>query len=171
MRVGETVVVEGFQSGYPVLTSTIANLGVTDGSDAAPGIVGEYVVEENTTGANVLSTAPASICSLNLTPGVWEIWGLVDFLPASNKSPNMICASVSLYPDALPSDSDLYTGIGVMTLFYTTALSSGARQVLMTGQCRANTTTPLTVYLVAETSFTGGGSVLAKGYISARRVR
>jgi len=145
--------------------------GVVDGSNAAPGMIGEYLVSSNTTGIQLTTLLPAAICQIELTPGDWDVWGTVDFLPDSNKSPNTICASISTHSDALPTDEDLYTGIGIMTMFWTPALTSGERQVLMTGQCRANITEPLTLYCVGQTAFSGGGTVLAKGYISARRVR
>jgi hypothetical protein len=145
--------------------------GVTDGSDAEPGEIGEYIVSANPTGANATSDVPTAVAQLDLTPGCWEIWGLIDFLPPPNKSPNMICAAVSTHPDALPSDDDLFSGVGNMTMFYTTALTSGARQVLMTGQCRSNSASPLTVFLVGQSAFGGGGTIALEGYICARRVR
>jgi len=145
--------------------------GVIDGTDAAPGDVGEYLVTANTTGIALISATPAAVCQVTLPPGVWEIWGSADFGSASNVSPNMICAAVSQYPDALPTDDDLYTGVGIMTMFWTSALTSGQRQVLMTGQCRANLVSPLDLYLVAQSAWNGGGSMNTKGYISARRVR
>lgn len=146
-------------------------LGITDGSDAPPGEIGEYVVSANATGVDALTDVPSPIAQLSLTPGCWEIWGLVDFLPPSGKSPNMVCAAVSTHPDSLPTDIDLFTGVGNMMLLYTTALSSGARQVLMTGQCRSNSAAPLTVYLLGQSSWTGGGTINLQGYICARRVR
>jgi hypothetical protein len=148
-----------------------ANLGVVDGSEAPDGQVGEYHVTSNIDGVGLLTDTPTQICPISLTAGDWHIWGSVDFTPDSNKSPNMIAASISLHPDALPTEDDLMTGVGILNMFTTTALTSGQRQVLMTGQCRANSATPIDLYLVAQTSFTGGGTVLAKGYICARRVR
>jgi hypothetical protein len=154
-----------------LVPNTSRLVGVTDGSDAQPGEIGEYVVSANAVGIAVTSDVPATITQITLSPGCWEMWGCVDFRPPSNKSPNMICGSISLNDNSLPTDNDLYVGVGIMTLFYTTALTSGARQVLMTGQCRANTAVSLTVYLVGETAFGGGGTSNVQGYICARRVR
>jgi hypothetical protein len=154
-----------------LVPNTSKLMGINDGSDAQPGEIGEYIVSANQTGIVVTSDLPSTITQITLTPGCWEMWGCVDFRPPSNKSPNMICGSISLNDNSLPTDNDLYVGVGIMTLFYTTALTSGARQVLMTGQCRANTAVPLTIYLVGETSFGGGGTSNVQGYICARRVR
>jgi hypothetical protein len=146
--------------------------GVIDGSEARPGDIGEYQVNSNVVGVELEQMLPKTVCAISLTPGDWEIWGTVDFTPPGNVSPNMICASVSVRPDALPTNDDLMTGVGVLNMFTTAALTSGERQVLMTGQCRSNSAAPLDLYLVAQTTFGGATNrVNAKGYICARRVR
>jgi hypothetical protein len=145
--------------------------GVIDGSEAAAGMVGEYKVVANTVGVPMASMAPLSVCTLPLGPGDWEVWGSIDYTPPSNISPNMIAASVSVHPNALPNEADLMTGVGILNMFSTTALTSGQRQMLMTGQCRSNSAAPLTLYLVGEILFNGAATVNSKGYICARRAR
>ena len=146
--------------------------GVINGAEAQPGDIGEYKVVANTTGVDLEQNLPKTVCTLNLTAGDWEIWGTVDFTPPGNVSPNLICAAVSIHPDALPTNADLMTGVGVLNMFATSALTSGQRQVLMTGQCRSNSASTLNLYLVAQTNFGGASNrVNAKGYICARRVR
>jgi hypothetical protein len=83
----------------------------------------------------------------------------------------MIAAAISSVNNALPTDTAMYTGIGNMTMLNLTGLTAGARQVLMTGQCRVNTSTALTLYVVANAIWSSGGTLLTKGYICARRVR
>jgi hypothetical protein len=145
--------------------------GVTDGSEAPEGEVGAYQVVSNTSGVTLPSNVPTQLCSLNLTPGDFEIWGAVDFQPAAGVSPNMVAASVSVHPDALPTDDDLMTGVGILNMITTSALTTGQRQMLMTGQCRSNSSTPIDLYLVAQTTLGGSGLLTAKGYICSRRVR
>jgi hypothetical protein len=158
--------------GFILVPNTSVLKGVTDGSEADPGAIGEYLVTSNVVGVNMSSDIPTQICALSLTPGDWEIWGAVNFVPPGNVSPNMIAASISVHPDALPSEADLMTGVGVLNMFTTTALTSGQRQMLTTGQCRSNSASPLDLYLVAQIAFTAGGATVpAKGYICARRVR
>jgi hypothetical protein len=154
-----------------LVPNTSVLMGVTDGSEAPAGAIGEYKVTSNTTGTSMVANVATQICPISLTAGDWEIWGSVDFAPPSNVSPNMIAASVSIHPDALPNQADLMTGVGILNMFTTTALTSGQRQVLMTGTARSNSAAPINLYLVAQTAFQGAATVLGKGYICARRVR
>jgi len=145
--------------------------GVTDGSEAALGRVGEYIAIPNSTGTPVSSNVPTPICHITLTAGDWEVWGSADFRPAASVGPTMIASSISTHSNALPSDTEIMTGVGILNMFTTNSLTTGQRQVLMTGQCRAKSATTLDLYMVAQIAFTGGGTILTKGYICARRVR
>jgi hypothetical protein len=149
----------------------LASKGVTDGSSAPAGQIGEYIVVSNTTGIAMVTNVAAQIAAIPLTAGDWEIWGAIDFRPAAGVSPNMVAASVSVSPNALPSDTDLMTGVGILNMITTSALTSGQRQMLMTGQCRSNSSAPITLYLVGQVTLGGSGALNGKGYICARRVR
>jgi hypothetical protein len=152
-------------------------VGVTDGTDAAPGTVGEYLNVYNITGLSMTANAPLAVCTMPLPPGCWEVWGACDFEVLSVDDPvtragqpiqpNQIGVSVSLHPDALPSQDELIVGTGVLNLIYS-PLAAGQRQVLITGQCRSNSTEPIDLYLVAQI---GLGNVNVTGYVSARRMR
>jgi hypothetical protein len=128
-------------------------------------------VSATAVGVTTPSNVPTEVCQLDLTAGDWEVWGSVDFRPDSGVSPNMVAASVSLYPDALPTDDDLMSGVGILSMITTSSLTTGQRQMLATGQCRANSAAGLTLYLIAQTTLGGSGIVTAKGYICARRQR
>ena len=58
------------------LLGPLALVGVTDGSDAAPGMVGEVLFNVNTAGVNVASGGSNNIVNLALTPGDWDVNGL-----------------------------------------------------------------------------------------------
>lgn len=162
----------GDDTPYRFNLSSLAPIkGVTDGSEAPAGDVGEYLVAANAPGVTLPTNVPKTIASLDLTPGDWDIWGTVDFRPAAGVSPNGITAAISTTTDALPTDTDLMTGVGVLNMFTMPSFTSGQRQVLMTGTCRSNSATPLTVYLVGQTTLGGTGLLTGKGYICARRVR
>ena len=156
-------------------TALEANLGVTDGTDAAPGTVGEYLSIDNMTGVTPAANVPVQICSIDLPPGCWEVWGACDFTiaalgadpQATPVQPNQLAASISVTTDSLPTDTELILGTGVMNLIFS-PLAAGQRQVLITGQCRSNSVDPITLYLVAAV---GSANATIKGYISARRVR
>ncbi len=150
-------------------------MGVTDGSDAAPGAVGEYLSVENIDGVAMTANVAAMVCTMPLPPGCWEVWGACDFTVAAVAErgqpqpiqPNQLGCGLSVTPDSLPTDEELIVGTGVMQLIYS-PLAAGQRQVLITGQCRSNSTDPVDLYLVAQI---GLGNCTVKGYVSARRVR
>lgn len=153
-----------------------ANLGVVDGTDASPGQIGEYLNVDNVAGVVPTANIPMQVCSLELSPGCWEIWGACDFTIATTGAeaqagapvqPNQLASSISLYPDGLPTQDDLILGTGVMNLIYS-PLAAGQRQVLITGQCRSNSVEAMTLYLVAAV---GSANANVKGYMSARRMR
>ena len=58
--------------------------GVTDGSDAAAGHVGEYLVA-SATGVALVSNNVANVVSLDLTAGDWDVSGNVDFAAGSGQ--------------------------------------------------------------------------------------
>ena len=150
--------------------------GVTDGTDADPGNVGEYINVYNIDGIVPAANTSITICSIPLPPGCWEVWGACDFTIAGTRAgveplgpinPNQLASAISLNDATLPSQDDLIIGTGVMNLIYS-PLQAGQRQVLITGQCRSNSTDPRTLYLVAAV---GSANANVKGYVSARRVR
>ena len=156
--------------------SAILHLGVTDGSDAEAGVIGEYLNVDNMAGLVPPANIPAQVCSIALPPGCWEVWGACDFtiagvvvdaLAGPPVQPNQLASGISLYPDGLPTQDDLILGIGVMNLIFS-PLASGQRQVLITGQCRSNSTETIKLYLMAAV---GSANANVKGYLSARRVR
>ena len=154
-----------------------------DGTDAQPGDVGEYISVDNIGGMAISANvgASATICTPpTLPPGCWEAWGACDFAVAAlgtldvadpfagpSIQPSQLGAAVSVTADSLPTDEELILGTGVMQLIYS-PLAPGQRQVLITGQCRSNSTDPVDLYLVAQI---GTGTATVKGYVSARRVR
>ena len=53
-------------------------VGVTNGLDAAPGMVGEVMSVVNTTGTGSLTNAVATnVAAITLTPGDWDVTGEV----------------------------------------------------------------------------------------------
>lgn len=143
--------------------------GVIDGTEAAPGNVGE-VISSSVIGALPLTTlVTRNVTQITLTPGDWNVGGVVIFTPTST-GPNSVIAALSQTAAALPSDTEVAQGVGIMQQIWASSMPSGKTQTTPTSLIRINTTTSKTVYLVAQASF-GGGSVNVTGYISARRVR
>lgn len=137
--------------------------GVTDGSNAAPGEVGEYMTNNATMPVLGNGTTVVAITSLNLTPGDWELGGEIgfsggdctafytDFAPASNAPTPSRGATVW----TLGGGATLVDGTTIPTYSGVRVLSATAQQV----------------FLRAEASSVGGVVVQVWGEIWARRVR
>jgi hypothetical protein len=143
--------------------------GVTDGSDAAAGMVGEVLSSSNIGGVALTTNAAMNVTQITLSPGDWNVGGVIIFSPA-NTGPNSVIAALSQTAATLPSDNDVATGRGIMQQIWASSMPSNKTQTTPTSLMRVNTSTSKTVYLVALAVF-GGGIVTVTGYISARRVR
>jgi hypothetical protein len=127
--------------------------GVTDGSDAAAGQIGEYLVA-TASGVALATNVQATVVSLPLTAGDWDVTGDVAF--------HITGATSSHYGagvDAIAQEiiATIPTGSG------TWRLGSGA-------PVRHSLSAPGTALLVAIATFSAG-TVAADGVIQARRVR
>lgn len=138
--------------------------GVTDGSDAAPGMVGEIITASLAAASAVtLSNGTAkTVISIALTPGDWDVDAKVNHLLAGVTS-TKFQGSISAADNTLgPADC---TAILPMI---TTLLSDTVSQVAP--NCRVSTNANETLYLVAQMAF-ALGTCKAYGYITARRRR
>jgi hypothetical protein len=143
--------------------------GVVDGSDAAPGMVGEVISASNTVGYNLTTAIASNVVTLVLPPGDWNVGGVIIFAPTST-GPNSVIAALSQTSATLPPDSDVATGKAIMQQIWASSMPSGKTQTTPTSLIRVSTAVQKTVYLVAQATF-GGGSVNVTGYASARRIR
>lgn len=140
-------------------TSAIAaRKGVTDGSDAATGQIGEYIEAGSTSDIALSNGVAANVVTLALPAGDWDVSGNVIFNPGAAVSyaavsVNNISAGFGRFATRIP-------GSGVAT-----QLRIGAG-----GPLRMNVGSPITMYLVAQAGFSSG-SVAAGGVIWARRQR
>lgn len=145
--------------------------GITDGSNAAAGHVGEYLEAIVAPGSisGISSATPFAIGSIDLTAGDWDVWGTV-FLNTASSSVNITVqigkisstsASIGTFGDR--SRSDALGNISVSTTAF---------QSLDVPMHQRNIATTTTHYLNAQ--ITAGGSTTnlrAGGHIKARRVR
>lgn len=138
--------------------------GVTDGSNAAAGQVGEYI-EATFAGPVGLAGGgtAADVGSIGLTAGDWDVSGSVVFASSAGNLISVVAwvgtASAAL---ADPGASAINTNVG------TTRFSSGTR--LLAGPVRFNVAAAVTVYLGASATFPSG-TASAAGHLGARRVR
>ena len=144
-------------------------IGVTDGSNATAGTVGEYISSVVTSGSQVsLTTLTAvNITSISLTAGDWDVSGSVWFDAGS-------ASTVIVYARGGASS----TSATMPSVVYTFGISNGAGGTLFSntdgGQSiptqRFNLSTTTTIYLVASCSFSVS-TLFAYGFIRARRIR
>lgn len=135
--------------------------GVTDGSNAAAGEIGEF--QTATSGAVALTTAtPADTATLSLSAGDWEVWGAVFFSQNLATQVRQVRAWVSDVSATPPGD---------LLVAVTSALFvDGADQVLAAPRRRISLASPAVVYLGAQAIF-GVSTSGVTGTICARRVR
>jgi hypothetical protein len=149
-------------------TGTVGK-GTILGDDAAPGMIGEVISNSNFGGVGLTTNVAMNVAQIQLTPGDWNVGGVVIFTPTST-GPNAVIAALSQTAAALPSDNDVATGKGIMQQIWASSMPSGKTQTTPTSLIRVNTNAAKPIYLVALATF-GGGSVSVTGYISARRIR
>lgn len=148
-----------WEAHFQSLTDTINNMvntdlkGVTDGSEATAGDVGEYLTE--TGSASLTTNVTVTVATLTLTAGDWDVTGGVTFTITS--------AASSLYAAGFDGAFGQAIAATIPTGSGTWVLSAG-------GPVRRNVSASTDVTLVAMARFTSG-SVSAAGTISARRMR
>jgi hypothetical protein len=137
-----------------------AKMGVTDGTDATTGQIGEYLTASG--GPITLgSGTAANIATLALPAGDWDVAGNAAFTAAGTTVPRQIGASVSTTSGVLGS---IFSVIGA-------TFGVGSFNVIGTGgPVRFSLSAGATAYLVGLATFTVAG-MTATGSMWARRVR
>lgn len=161
--------------GLPVYTKNgmMANLvkGVTDGSDAAAGMVGELMDSFIPQGSAInLTTAVAvNVTSLNLTAGDWDVFGIVAYFGGATTIVTEAAASVSTTSATLATDGTLGRAFLIpASASYTPFSTNDIMQ--QCGPVRVSVSATTTVYLVGRLKFTTS-TATAYGELRARRVR
>jgi hypothetical protein len=144
-----------------ILTGSVA--GVTDGSNAAAGMVGEWLTASRSTGIASASATIVDIASLPLSAGDWDVQGNVQALTGA--SGLVLLAWLNTVSVTAP----LIAGAGQVGFAYISAgLTTTSVGAHATGRLRINSSASPTVYLSGSVS--GAGAQLT-GFISARRMR
>lgn len=146
------------------LTASGGIVGVTDGSDATAGSVGEVISAAITSNVPLTTNTAANVGSISLTAGDWDIYGAVEFLASASATELAVAINITSATIPLPAN----TAFSMQQI--STTFVSGATNVLNTGRTRLSIGTTTTVYLVGFALF-ATGTMNAQGYISARRRR
>ena len=133
--------------------------GLLTGSAAAAGLVGEEVNATTGAAVNLTTGAIASVLSISLPAGDWELEHALRINNAGNVT--LLNFGVNTANNALPAN--WYDRYNITT---TLAAGSSSRQGLSRRVLLSATTT---LYLVAQSTFTS--TCTADGYIRARRMR
>lgn len=141
--------------------------GVTNGSNAAAGQIGEYVSSTVLVAGAVALTSgtPANVTSISLTAGDWDVWGNVGFNPGGATTYTALDGWIDTTSAASPVQPGNGAAFGIQA-----PLTAGQAQLFPTGMTRISISSTTTVYLGAFANF-GTSTLSAFGFIGARRVR
>ncbi|WP_312999617.1 hypothetical protein [Leclercia sp.] len=135
-----------------------ANTGVTDASNAASGVTGEYL-SGTLSSTSLTSGAVVNAASLVLTPGDWDVNGAVQFDNSATMTSMQAGTSLtSATSQGFPFNSAISTSI-----------SAGTQRMVLPAR-RVNVNANTTIYAVATAGF-ASGTCTVNGFISARRIR
>ena len=139
--------------------------GVTDGSDAAAGQIGEVISSTvNAPGVTLVSSTTKTITSILLTAGDWDVQGEVWPTPSGSTLTGYV-AGIST-----TNNSNDPPGIGVSRNTLQNPGSTMNAGAVPLKTCRASLSQSTTYYLVGNATF-ASGTCTAFGNIWARRVR
>jgi hypothetical protein len=151
------------------MTGELDLKGCIDGTDVPAGFVGEYIIGTNSAGSALTSGVSLNVTQIPLTPGDWRVEGVIAFVEAANTIPTTLAVATSQASATLPTVAQVINGQAGMTQINAT-MTKGMTQIVQTGMARINTAVALTMYLVAQSTFSGG-TMSVQGRISARRMR
>jgi len=148
------------------VTSSVVQ-GVTDGSAAAAGVVGE-LLSASTVATAILSATTANGATFTLTAGNWEIFGNAsfNFTGTTVTANSTIVASVGTVSGTVVADQQQVILLGTIT----TATASPAF-ALVTPRVNISVTTSTPVYIVVKSPTTSVGTMTVSTVIRARRIR
>ena len=148
-----------------VPNNTSGIVGVTDGSNANAGVVGEYVSSQVTaTSTGLTSGVAANATSISLTAGDWDVSGAVFVNQASGTTLSLVYASINT-----TSATNQGAVTGYSTYLQTTFTTSGGCGTPVP-TLRLSLSSTTTVYLVVAATF-AVSTAGAGGFLRARRVR
>lgn len=158
----------GYLSGTYPNPNVIKVLGVSTSGTAATGDVGEYISSSVASGSAVAlsSGTSATVTSVVLTPGDWDISGNTAFVANAATTATAFVGAINTSAATLPTSpgSGAYSQIGV------SVSAGGVEPCFSVGQARLSLAGTSTAYLVAQATF-AINTMGAFGFIGARRRR
>lgn len=136
--------------------------GVTDGSNAPAGQIGELLTA-TASGIALTSTVAANVVTLALTAGDWNVWAGVTLVAAGGNTLSIAAFGLNTVSATLGAAGTTNDFVAAAAQFTTYNLPPPMQRISISAGAN--------VYLVARSTFSGGGSTTAGGTIWARRVR
>lgn len=161
---GRNVLAAASQSAARFAIAAAASSGVTDGSNAGPGVVGQYFEALLPEASHVSPSngVPISVLSLSLPAGDWLVEGRATAFITGAMAGNEVVSGLNTSV-AIPTDgTEVYGGMQVFS-------STNGFQT-MTGSKRFSLASTATIHLVGRISFSAGTPGLF-GCMHARRLR
>jgi hypothetical protein len=144
--------------------STGVFTGVSTNSNAATGVIGEYIesILASSSGVSLTTGTVANVTSISLTAGDWDVSGVVAFnLNAGTLGTTFVSGLTSTSATFGPEYTVSWLGM---------ATGINSPQNLVTPVIRFSLASTTTIYLVADSVFTVS-TMKAGGLLRARRVR
>jgi hypothetical protein len=155
------------QSAIAAIPPPTAIAGVTNGSNAAAGNVGEFLNISAAGNAVTLSSGVATnLMQLTLTPGDWDVWGEVWFSAAGSGTWGPWAAGINTTSGSLGGP-----GPAVAHTRNPGQIAAADSFIVAQQPCRINVSTNTTVYLIGQMNMGGSATGSAGGNLSARRRR
>lgn len=139
------------------------NIGITDGSEAAPGEIGEYL--QNWGETSVVKNQYTPVAGLDLSPGEWFVWGSARLSDQDYMNFAPVFSFIALGFNTATTSIDYYDGTAMMLGTMESA------PILPIGPKRYNFAQPRSVYLVIRMSGNPLNYPYAEAKILARRMR
>lgn len=142
-------------------------VGVTDGSAAATGNVGEFVRTKQATPQSLTSTVILSLGSISLTAGDWDIQANAVF-SGSSTTITFAAVAISTSSSAISPQDNSFENEAATCFITATAIASG--HAITTPTFRVSITSTTSYFLLTQATF-ASNAVSVAGTIRARRVR
>lgn len=148
--------------------NVIKVLGVSTNGTAAIGDVGEYISQSIASGTAVSlsSGTAATVTSIILTPGDWDVAGNVAFIGGAATTASVFSGGIGTAAATMPTAP----GAGAFSQFPISVSAGGAEPCFPVGEMRLSLAGTSTAYLVGQASF-AVSTMGAYGFIGARRRR
>jgi len=148
------------------MTGPLSLQGVTDGSNAAAGQVGEYLSATNAGAVTIPNGAWTTIVSLTLTAGDWDIWGQASPGSATGGM-SAIYAGITTTSGGAPANLQVAS---ITAAAGTSFAGAGLSPPILRASISATTTFYLNTYTIWSTA-TSATAGAGNNFIAARRVR